>query len=230
MMGGGTVSQNSTVDPFSGEYKSWVSPVKDKVFSAMQNPAAAYTGQLSYPTTANQQYAFNGFRQAADNQMLQDTLGGKYLNPETNPYIKKTYDIAAKNTMQDLNKMYDNLNTQFARGRVYNSSARYNTLKGATDKAGEIVADMATKLYGDNYNQERGYQMQGLSAQQQMLGNLLNAGSVEQQLGQQGLDRNYSEWLRQMGVNDSNLDRAINFLQTVKSPHETQTQTKSMGK
>lgn len=230
-MGGGRVTQTSTVDPFSGEYKSWVAPVKDKVFSAFQNPAAGYTGQLNYPTTGNQQYAFSGFRQAADNQMLQDTIAGKYLTPESNPYIQKTYDMAAQSTMKDLNKMYDNLNSQFARGGVYNSSARYNALRGATDQAGEILGNMATKLYGDNYNQERGYQLQGLSAQQQLLGNLLNAGNVEQQIGQQGLDRDYREWLRQMGVNDSNLDRAINFLQTVKSPQETQTQTKtSIGK
>lgn len=229
-MGGGTASQTSTVQPYSGEYKQWVYPVKDKVFSNFQNPAPKYTGTLSYPATANQQYAFSQYRQAADSPLLTDTIAGNYLNPGTNPYLQQNFNLASQSLDRDLNKTYDTLNSQFNRSGLYDSSARYNALKRQTDKVAEQKTNLATQMFSDNYNQERGYQLQALGAQQQAIGNLLNAGNVEQQIGQSAYDRDYREWLRQMGVDDSNLDRAINFLQMVKSPQENQTQSKSMGK
>lgn len=225
-MGGGKATQTSTVEPFSGEYKPWVYPVKDQVYGRLQNPSPSYPGQLSYPTTANQQYAFNQYRQAAESPVLKDTIAGKYLNPETNPYLQQTYDAAARNVRKDANKMFDNINAQFSRGGLYNSSARYNSLRQQADLANNQYANLGAQIFGGNYNQERGYQLQGLAAQQQMLGNVLNAGNVEQQIGQNSLDRDYRDWLRRMGVDDANLDRAINFMQTMKSPRETQTQTK----
>lgn len=230
-MGGGKQSQTTTqtAEPFNGEYKPWVYPVKDYVFGKLQNGAEKYGGQLNYGATDNQKYAFNQFRQAADNPMLQDTLSGKYLNPESNPYIQKTYDLASQNVLKGLNKANDAVNSQFSHG-LWNSSARRSTMQNQANQAGETLAGLANQIYSGNYNQERGYQLQAVGAQQQLLGNLLNAGTAEQAAGQSDLDRNYKEWLRQMGVDDSNLDRALNFLQVVKNPTTTQTTTQGGGK
>ncbi|MDT8900850.1 hypothetical protein [Anaeroselena agilis] len=199
-------------------------------YEAIYEYAKARVAELPHAEYARLQEAFASGDVRALRTLLNDTIGGKYLSPDTNPYLKQNYSLASQSLDKDLNKTYDALNSQFNRNGLYDSSARYNALKRQTDKIAEQKTNLATQMFTDNYNQERGYQLQALGAQQQALGNLLNAGNVEQQSGQNAYDRDYREWLRQMGVDDSNLDRAINFVMGVKSPVETQSQSKSMGK
>ncbi|MDR3563359.1 MAG: hypothetical protein P4N59_18260 [Negativicutes bacterium] len=232
MGGGGSTNQttNQTTEPYSGEYQSWLYPVKDQIFGNLANGAQPYGGQLNYGLTGAQQSAINGFQQAADSPLLSDTISGKYLDPSTNPYIQGTYNDAAQNVLKGVDQMNDKINGQFGQNGLYNSSARRTALQSQANTAGQQLSSLANQIYGGNYSQERGYQLQALGAQQQMLGNLLNAGGVEQQTGQAGLNNNYQEWLRQMGVDDNNLNQAMNFLSLVKNPSSTQTTTATKSK
>lgn len=77
-----------------------------------------------------------------EGRYISDTLGGKYLNPQSNPYLKATYDKASRSVIS-------NNDSLFASGGRFNSGAAQRAL--ATG-----LGDMATDLYGQNYQMERG--------------------------------------------------------------------------
>lgn len=80
--------------------------------------------------------------------LLRDTIGGKFLDPETNPYLKKTFDMAA-------GRVQSAVDSQFAGGGRMGSGAQ-----AAAANAG--YGDLATKIYGGAYDMERGIQNDAL--------------------------------------------------------------------
>jgi hypothetical protein len=73
---------------------------------------------------------------------VQDVLGGQYLN--ANPYLDATYDKALRGMMPGINATFGGA------GRT-GSEAHASTL-------GTGMADLATNIYGQNYQAERGRQ------------------------------------------------------------------------
>lgn len=84
----------------------------------------------------------------AANQTYKDTLSGRYLDPATNPYLQSTYDQAARN-------VGNSVNSQFAASGRYGSGAHAGVLA-------QGFGNLATDIYGGNYQQERARQMQAL--------------------------------------------------------------------
>ena len=74
----------------------------------------------------------------------QDVIGGKYLTPDTNPYLKSYYDRALEATLPQLDS------AAIGAGR-YGSGA-WGQMRGRT------MADLATGIYGGAYETERGRQ------------------------------------------------------------------------
>lgn len=82
----------------------------------------------------------------ANASMFSDTLSGKYLDPNTNPYLKGTFDQGADAVQGRINSMFSGSN------RI-GSGLQQDTYQ-------KNLNDLATNIYGGNYQQERARQMQ----------------------------------------------------------------------
>jgi hypothetical protein len=85
---------------------------------------------------------------------LSDTLAGKYLDPNSNPWLSGTFDLAA-------GKMRSALDSQFNSAGGYGGSLHQGAMA-------ENLGDLATKLYGGAYDTERQRQIQGMFFAPQM--------------------------------------------------------------
>jgi hypothetical protein len=109
----------STVTPFANESKQ-----------ALQ--AQANRARMGSPLT-----------QSAQRETL-DTIGGKYLSPDSNPYLQQTFDSLT-------NRIGRNVDSRFVDANRYGSEAHKRNLA-------ESYGDVGTQLYGQNYQTERGRQ------------------------------------------------------------------------
>ena len=141
----------------------------------------------------------------AENQ-LSKTIAGDYLSPDSNPWLKGTYDAAA-GRMADAYKTGTAAQTNAAAGfgGAFGGSAQ-SELAGQQGRAfGDSLGSFANQLYGGNYQAERGRQ-QGAAmaapafagAQQQYGFNNANAlqgiGAQQQALGQQYIADDYGQF------------------------------------
>jgi hypothetical protein len=103
---------------------------------------------------------------AAD-QYSQDVLGGKYLSPDTNPWLKQMGDQGA----QDITRHYMRATAPGASmasmGRG-GSGAEMNRQFGAQQALGGELSQFYGNLYGQNYARERGAMGQAAGMQPQL--------------------------------------------------------------
>ena len=155
------------------------------------------------------------------NQNYMNTLSGAYLNPDTNPYIRKSYDRSAKALSDNFNSaVMPGLNAAFGQQGAQGGSAhRAQALKQAGVLGGQL-SDLADKTYGDNYNRERALQAQmtgDVAGRQQSLipqfSSMRNLGLQDAQnaLGLGGQLRQFSQG--QMDSNFQNAMRAWSHMQ-----------------
>jgi hypothetical protein len=124
------------------------------------------------------------------------TQSGAYLTPDSNPYLAATYKAASAPVVQQFRDATEpGIQAEFARAGSFGGSAQ-NQAEGIAQKdLGNTLQNLATNIYGGNYEQERQNQIR----QQGMLPGLLNAsfapaaelmniGGIQQQFGQQGLN------------------------------------------
>lgn len=96
---------------------------------------------------ASAQRAMNGSQVQGDaNSLLHQTLNGDFLN--SNPYMDRTFDLAA-------GKVRSSLDSEFNKGGTYGSSFHEGAMA-------DNLGDLATKIYGGNFENERQRQMQGM--------------------------------------------------------------------
>lgn len=112
-----------------------------------QNQAPSANTASGYEAARQRALQGSQFDPAA-NQTYGDTLSGRYLDPATNPYLQSTYDQAARN-------VGNSVNSQFAASGRYGSGAHAGVLA-------QGLGNLATNIYGGNYEQERARQMQAL--------------------------------------------------------------------
>lgn len=148
-----------------------------------------FPGSTSVPLSADTQAALAAIRaratagspvMGAANQSALDTIQGKYLDPNTNPYLKSTFDQASS-------AVNSQVNGQFSSAGRYGSGAQTGVL---ADKNNQL----ATDIYGGNYQQERARQaaMTGMAptlAQGDYAdaNALLTSGNIQQQQSQNDL-------------------------------------------
>ena len=131
--------------------------------------------------------------------LISDTLSGDYLNPNTNPYLTSTFNAAS----QPLTEAYQ---SSVAPGEM-TGAIQSGAFGGSSDaearalnqyQFGGQLQNLATNLYGQNYQQERQNQLstlgnlgkigEGLNLPSQ---NLLSTGGFEQGQNQNVLNTNY---------------------------------------
>lgn len=167
--GGGTTTTTSKVDmgPWSAQ-----SPFLTDVFGQAKGlydkgPLKYYPDSTVSPFTAAQNQGYNTIANMgtspfmpASSQNATDTLSGKYLDPSTNPWLGKTFDAASDAvTRQFKTATAPSTDALFSGAGAYNGSARYNAQNNNNLGLGTTLGNLATSIYGGNYQQERQNQL-----------------------------------------------------------------------
>jgi hypothetical protein len=151
---------------------------------------------------------------------IMDTLGGKYLDPSTNPYLKETYGQAAKGLTDEYQlSTAPMLMAQAQRAGAFGGSAYDQTRQQNEYGLGQGLASLGNQIYGQNYQAERQRQLSaqqavpGLMQAETMPGQaLLGVGGLEQQQQQQGYDTNTQNAIRQFQFPQQQLEELGNLL------------------
>lgn len=151
--GGSKQTQTTTVTPWSG-VQPYITDYLGRAQGQSNVPFQFNQGDQIAPFSPEQQYALSGTTQRAiqgspNNLAAQgnnfNTLTGQYMSPDSNPWLKANVDTALGDVQSRVNSQFNNNN--------FGSSAHQETL---TRNLGQVASGM----YGDNYQQERGRQLQ----------------------------------------------------------------------
>lgn len=137
----------------------------------------------------------------AAQQQVTDTLTGKYLDPATNPYLQQTFQRA---TEQYVNPV----TTASVQAGRFGSGAQ-------AAQTGEAFARTANEIYGQNYQQERGRQMQMMPMAQQYAfapeAAQFNIGAAQQGMSQQMMNAAQQQFQEQQMAPWSTLSNRRNL-------------------
>ncbi|HIF12845.1 MAG TPA: tail fiber domain-containing protein [Dehalococcoidia bacterium] len=90
----------------------------------------------------------------------QSTLEGDYLSPESNPWLSKTFDAASRGVSRNfMQTVMPTLNSRFAMGRTQQDAgqnAQTAAMGRAQDTLGTNLSELGSRIYGGNYERERG--------------------------------------------------------------------------
>jgi len=206
---GGTTTTQTTQNINSGPW-STQAPYLDRLFGSAQsiynaNPTLDYYPDSTVsPFTPAQTQGYNQVISTAQqgspflpasNQNLTDTLSGKYLDPSTNPYLTGTFNTAADAVKRQFQTATAPTTDSFFSGNgAYNSSARFNAQNNNNLGLGTTLDNLATSIYGGNYQNERQNQIAAQGMVPSLTQNqytdptaMINAGGAQQQQQQQQL-------------------------------------------
>jgi hypothetical protein len=135
----------------------------------------------------------NPYQQNTQN-LTNDTLSGKYLDPASNPYLAQTASAMGQQ-MADAYGRGTSAQTmaQFQKNGAYGGSAMQETQAANNQAFGNSLGNAMNSLFGGNYSQERGNQLNTLGQVPSLTSSLytgannqLAAGAQQQNLGFQG--------------------------------------------
>jgi hypothetical protein len=197
MGGGGGGGNSTTVQSIPDELKPLATAYTSKAINLSQQPYNPYTGQryADLNTTQNlglgmiQDRALNGsytMNNAEGN--LNQMMGGG-----TNPYLDAMVNKAQQSVLGNANQA----------GALSGSFGN----SGIAEKAVSDMGNIATNMYGQQYNADQSRRMQAIgmaptfgNAAYQDASQLLNAGQIQQDQAQQGLDFNYQQFQDQANL------------------------------
>lgn len=220
-------SSQSTSTVKSGPWEVQAPYLADVFSEAQKNYGTAknntyYTGQTVAPFTPAQNTALSntigignsidpGVAAASRNNV--DTLNGKYLDPNTNPWLKSTFNAAADPvTAQYMTATHPATAGSMASAGRYGSGAYGNAVKQNELGLGRSLDNLATSIYGGNYQNERGNQMTaagqsaGLNSAQYINPAATLAAGNQQQTQKQNVDTS------RMAAYNYNRDQPTNAL------------------
>ena len=237
---------SNTTTTTKNELPSWAVPYSQQLLTqgaaVAARPYEQYTGQRIAGFSPEQQMGINmGVNRATQgNQamnigqgMLENTLSGNYLSPDSNPWFKGTVD-------QALGQVQGRLNSQFNNPGAFGSTAHQETMARG-------LGDVANQMYSNNYMNERQNQMgaagQALnygSADWQNIGQLLGIGDTTRQLTQDQLTQAYQDFQQQQNYPLQQLDILGNTigmatsgqgstLSTAPNPYQTNPYATALG-
>ncbi len=130
------------------------------------------------------------------------TTQGQYLDPSSNPWLAKTYETAAKDVAKTFGQVTMPMISKEAGAAGAWGGARQGVAQGAaaTGFAGEL-SDLATKIYGPAYQQERGIQQTAVGmapglaeADYGDISKLAAVGQEKQAMDQAEIDAAMKKW------------------------------------
>lgn len=208
--GGGSSTSTTKMEP-PAQVLPYLDPFMKKAWAVTNTPYKAYQGQRIADLTGEQRMganltaaqALNGFQGQNDGmQVFQDTMQGKYMDPNANPWLAAT----AQKAMGDISSAYRtgtsaNTNAAASRAGAFGGSA-WRQQVDANDRAlGDSLGNAANQFYGQNYMNERNNQMQalGMMPSLQNMGytdaeKLMGVGDSFRQYQQDLLNSQYGDW------------------------------------
>lgn len=184
---------------------------------------APYSGQTVAATNPNQNWGQQSIIQEANrgtpnlnaaNALNLDTMQGRYLDPASNPWLKSTFSMGA----DDVTRAYQTATapqtaSNFSGGGRYGSGSYRLAQEGDQRALGSTLDNLATQIYGGNYQTERNRQMEALG-QVPMLQQakyidpmaILNVGNLQQAQTQ----REYDDSRARFEYGRDNPTRALN--------------------
>lgn len=155
--GGGQTTTVQKSDPWAKQqpFLEYAFPQAKGLYESGKLTPKAYDGQTVAGFAPETKLAQNLTTQRAlsgspitntANDYLQKELQGNYLN--SNPYLDKTFDTAA-------NKVQGRVNSAFGGGGRFGGGLNQKVL-------GDSLGELATSIYGGNYQDERNRMQQGL--------------------------------------------------------------------
>ena len=187
--GGGS---STTTQNIPTELKPLATAYANKAMDLGQQSYNPYTGQRFADLNTTQQQGLDMIQQRALNgsqtmNNAEAALNQNIQGGQTNPYLD-----------QMVGKAQDSVRSQFNTGAV--SSGSFGN-SGLQEQFANNLGDVATQMYGQAYEGDRARQMQSIGMAQQFgnqayqdAGQLMNAGQVQQDQAQQGLDFNYQQF------------------------------------
>lgn len=190
--GGGGGGSSTTTQSIPEELKPLANAYVTKAVNLGNTGFTPYTGQRYADLNQTQQQGLDAITQRAmqgsqtvdnaEGQLNQIIAGGN-----TNPFLD-----------QMVGRAQDSVRSGYNTAAV-NSGSFGNS--GLAEQFQKGLGDVATQMYGQAYDQDRARQMQGIGMAQQF-GNqayqdasqLLNAGQIQQDQQQQGLDFGYQQF------------------------------------
>lgn len=101
--------------------------------------------------------------QDPSSQYLTPTASGEYLG--ANPYLDEMFERASGKVGEQFRDIaMPGIASRFALAGRSGSGAEQQAIEGATGRLGETLSGMATDIYGRDYTQERGRQLQAAQA------------------------------------------------------------------
>lgn len=205
-------SKPASSSSWSGPFKpiqGHITNMADRSQAASMTPGVAgpnanITGGQQMMTGVAQRQAPNLGQPGID--LGQQMLQGHFLKPESNPYLKSNLDVASR-------QITDNFNNQIRPGitfsaiqnGAYGGAAHGLALAQGAKDTQQAVGDTTSRMLMDNYQTERGLQMQAPGLQQASFqtgllpgSTLYNVGEQQRQLQNEQLndERNRLAWLK----------------------------------
>lgn len=204
MGGGGSQTSSTGVAP---ELKPLANEYASRAIDLSNNPFSAYTGQRFTGFTPAQQSAFGMIQnRATQGSPVLDTANNTLTNllqgGQTNPYLDQMVGKAQQNLVdQYSNVIRPQQDALAARSGSFGNSGVAETIGNQQNQLLQNLGDVSTQMYGNAYNTDRANQLSALGmaptyANQAYTdaSQLLNAGNMQQQFGQQQQDFNYQQW------------------------------------
>jgi hypothetical protein len=195
MSGGGGGGTSNTVQNIPEELKPLATKYSQDAINLSNQQYTPFQGQRFADLNQTQNMGIDAIQNRALNgsqtiNNAEQALNQNIAGGQTNPFLD-----------QMVGRAQDSVRSQFNTGAVNSGSFGNSGLQEQFQKG---LGDVASQMYGQAYETDRNRQMQSIGMAQQF-GNqaytdasqLLNAGQLQQDQAQQGLDFNYQQFQEQ---------------------------------
>lgn len=218
---GGSPSQvvDTTPDEFAG-LRGGIADQLRTLFGGGVSGVPTPSGPMVAPITGQEQnflgmigqQAGGGPLNATRDSLLQRTLSGTFLSPDSNPFLQATIEAAQRPLVQQFQEQtIPQLRSQFtAAGQMIQpggSSPFDMAAARAQGGLSDALGDVSTNIAGQNFQAERGRQQQAVTqamqVQQSDLDNLirgLQASALPRSINQLGIDKGVQSFDKQIST------------------------------
>jgi len=194
---------------------SWQQPYLENIYTRglglSGEPIQKYPGTTVAGFTPEQQAAqgwttqralLGSPLQKAGQQEALNTIQGNYLDPNSNPWLSQTYETAARDVTRKFAETTMPQIKNAAMGSGAYGGARQGVAEGIAGRGlGTELGDLASKIYGPAYQQERGLQTQMATQAPTMaaadyadISKLAAVGEEQQAMEQAKIDAAIKSW------------------------------------
>lgn len=205
--GGGGSSTSTTTASIAPELKPLADLYVKQATNIANTPYQGYTGQRYADLNQIQNMGIGMVQDRALNgsatmNNAENSLNGFIRGGNTNPYLDSMVNKAQSSVVDNFNNMVKPQTEAAMRNSgSFGNSGLDQMMQTQQKAAGQQMSDIATNMYGNAYNTDQGNKMQAIgmaptfgNAAYQDASQLLNAGGIQQNQQQQGLDFGYNQF------------------------------------